>query len=103
MWTIQGKALNKDEVTLDSFVLEDFLISNESKLSPATFKRGLNELEKSQILAKTVRKGIYFINPNFIFNGNRIAFTNAIERKRKSIYNKARKHGQLDIFDNNEN
>ena len=29
-----------------------------------------------------MRHGRYFINPNFIFNGDRIAFTNVIERKR---------------------
>ncbi len=47
----------------------------------ATFKRGMNELEKAQIIAKTMRKGRYFINPNFMFNGDRIAFTTLIERK----------------------
>ena len=50
------------------------------KLSYATLKRGINELEKAQIIAKTMRKGFYFINPNFVFNGDRIAFTTLIER-----------------------
>ena len=45
------------------------------KLSLATFKRGLNELEKAKIIAKTIRQGRYYINPNFVFNGDRIAFT----------------------------
>ena len=51
------------------------------RLSLATFKRGINELEKAQIVAKTIRQGRYFINPNFVFNGDRIAFTTVIERK----------------------
>jgi hypothetical protein len=28
-----------------------------------------------------MRQGWYFINPNFLFNGDRIAFTTVIERK----------------------
>jgi DNA-binding GntR family transcriptional regulator len=49
-------------------------------LSLPTLKRGINELEKAQIVAKTQRQGRYFINPNFVFNGDRIAFTTLIER-----------------------
>jgi hypothetical protein len=41
----------------------------------------LRDLEKAQILARTLRKGRYFINPNFVFNGDRIAFTTLLERK----------------------
>ncbi|WP_455476525.1 replication/maintenance protein RepL [Bartonella sp. B17] len=87
LWVIQNLALSKDEVDLDSFILEDFLkfqtTSEQSlKLSLTTFKRGINELEKAQIIAKTMRKGCYFINPNFVFNGDRIAFTTVIQRRK---------------------
>lgn len=60
------------------------------KLSLATFKRGINELEKAQIVAKTIRQGRYFINPNFVFNGDRIAFTTMIERA-------SEEQGELDV------
>ena len=87
MWALQHYALSKDQVDLDTPILEEFLEENDSpnyplKLSSATFKRGLNELEKSQIIAKTIRQGRYFINPNFVFNGDRIAFNTIIERKK---------------------
>lgn len=89
LWSVQKSAISKDEVDMDALVLEDFVEahSDSSKplmLSSATFKRGLNELEKAQIIAKTMRKGRYFINPNFVFNGDRIAFTTLIERKKES-------------------
>jgi len=88
LWTVQHKALEKDQVMLDSFILEDFIEAHTDnkpplKLSITTFKRGLNELERSQIIAKTVRQGIYYFNPNFVFNGDRIAFTTIIERKKQ--------------------
>lgn len=99
IWIVQNSAINKDEINLDSIALDTFLKKNDLKLSLATFKRGLNELEKAQIIAKTLRKGVYWINPNFVFNGDRIAFTTAIERKRKTQYDRAVEEGQLDIFE----
>lgn len=84
IWSVQHKAIGKDVIVLDSFAHQEFLDANEGKqLSLATFKRGLNELEKAKIIAKSMRKGFYFINPNFVFNGNRIAFTTAIEKVSK--------------------
>lgn len=89
IWTLQNHAMAKDEIALDQIVLDDFLEAHQDRkpamsLSIATLKRGINELEKAQIIAKTVRKGWYFINPNFIFNGDRIAFTTVIEKTKRN-------------------
>lgn len=84
LWAVQH-SVDRDQAHLDSFVLDEFLTAHGDKkppikLSITTFKRGLNELEKAQIIAKTIRAGKYFFNPNFVFNGDRIAFTTVIER-----------------------
>ena len=89
LWAVQKGALSKDEVDLDVLMLQEFTEAHrgqepELKLSQATFWRGLAELVKAQIIAKTMRQGRYFINPNFIFNGDRIAFTTVIERGKRS-------------------
>lgn len=86
LWTLQKRAIEKDLVPLDKLVLDDFLKAHNDrepiiKLSKQTFLRGLAELEKAQIIAKYLRQGWYYINPNFCFNGDRIAFTTLIERK----------------------
>lgn len=86
MWALQSKGLAKDEIFLDTHTREDFIEANIKtekliRLSQPTFSRGLAELNKAQIIAKTTRQGVYWINPNFIFNGDRIAFTTLIERK----------------------
>lgn len=87
LWTLQNKALSKDLIPLDKFSLNEFLeahAENSDKkiaLSLATFGRGLAELESAKIIAKHIRQGWYFINPNFVFNGDRIAFTTVIERR----------------------
>ena len=89
LWVVQNEAISKDVVVLDQMMLDDFLSNQERplKLSIATFKRGLNELEKAQIIAKTMRKSFYYINPNFVFNGDRVAFTTLIEKKKKGDEN----------------
>ncbi|HGZ6422143.1 TPA: hypothetical protein ACOLXO_004619, partial [Vibrio parahaemolyticus] len=83
------KGIQKDLVTLDKFTLEEFLEAHKDrepplKLSQSTFKRGLNDLENAKIIAKHLRAGDYYINPNFVFNGDRIAFSTVIERKKRT-------------------
>jgi hypothetical protein len=96
LWSVQHKALSRDEVDLDVLVLEEFTAAHKHKepplrLSPATLRRGIAELEKAQIVAKTMRQGRYFINPNFIFNGDRVAFTTVIERNKRGHANETEK------------
>ena len=95
-WILQDRSISKDLVPLDKFVLEDFLKAQEKKLalSQATFARGLAELEKAKIIAKHVRQGWYFINPNFVFNGDRIAFSTVIERKKRTEQEQLEAQGQ---------
>jgi hypothetical protein len=85
VWSVQKKALCKDEVDLDGITLDEFIEEHKEKklkLSLSTFKRGINELEKAMIIAKTMRQGRYFINPNFVFNGDRIVFSTIIEEEK---------------------
>lgn len=91
-WAVQHRAISRDQVDLERLTLDDFLEYYEDKeppikLSLATFTRGINELERAQIVAKTLKKGRYFINPNFVFNGDRVAFTTLIERKESIEHN----------------
>nr|CDP79597.1 Rep related protein [Bartonella schoenbuchensis]CDP79662.1 Rep related protein [Bartonella schoenbuchensis] len=77
MWLFQSKTISNNPVLLNKFVLEDYLKSQEEKitLSHSTFLRGLVELEKANIIARSFHRGWYFINPNFVFNGNDIVFS----------------------------
>lgn len=84
IWCVQYHAINKDVVQLDEITLDDFLGKNpEKKLAKTTLYRGITELVKTQIIARHKKMGFYFINPSFCFNGDRIVFMNAIERKKK--------------------
>ena len=67
----------KDVVVLDMVVAEAFIEKTGLKaLSRNTFLKGLSELVSNKIIARHNRQGWYFINPNFIFNGDRVAFSN---------------------------
>lgn len=84
MYAVQIGAINKDLLVLDKVTLNGFLKENHPvNLSLATFSRGLSELVKGQIIARHTRQGFFYINPNFVFNGDRIAFTQVIERQKK--------------------
>lgn len=88
VFTVQKSAMNKDTVNLDSYTLKEFLKFNDGmKLSMTTFRRGLVELEEAKIIAKALRKGHFFINPNFVFNGDRIAFSTIIEKENSMLSN----------------
>ena len=43
-------------------------------MSPATFKRGMRELLEARFIAESDRPDMYWLNVDFVFNGNRLAF-----------------------------
>ena len=82
LWAVQSNAKNADFINLCSLVLEELISVHPNKeFSQRTFARGLTELVKNKIIANAYIPGFYFINPNFVFNGDRIAFTTLIEKK----------------------
>lgn len=80
--TLQKNSIGKDVVNLTTYEREEFEIEFKVKLSQSVFSRGIIELIDHKILANTFKTGTFFINPNFIFNGDRVAFTNAYEIKK---------------------
>lgn len=81
-FVMQNTAIEKDKIFIDRFVLEEFNESHNKKLSRAVLYRGIGELITSNIVARYQREGEYFINPNFVFNGDRIVFTTIIEKRK---------------------
>jgi hypothetical protein len=79
--------IRTDLIILDyEYTLRKFLEKHPTlDISKQYFYRGIKELINAQIVAKHKKKGNYFINPNFIFNGDRLLFINAIQKKSKEI------------------
>lgn len=53
---------------------EIYLHRKMTKMANTTFERGLTDLINKEILYKSTRPFIYYININYLFNGNRLAF-----------------------------
>jgi hypothetical protein len=45
-----------------------------SSMSLPTFKRGMSELIKKEFIFESIEPNIYFLNINYMFNGDRLAF-----------------------------
>lgn len=71
---------NSDVVRLD---LDGQQIRQDSGYtSKATLYRGLEELIRNEVIAKSVYGGTFFINPNILFNGDRVIFIDSVEKKK---------------------
>jgi len=51
-------------------------------ISEATFYRGMKELVEKGFLAESMSTGLYFVNPDYLWNGDRLAFVKEYRLKR---------------------
>lgn len=61
---------DQDQVILAYNLIDDDTV----KISKPTFYKGLAELLEKKFIAKTNAVNVFFINPSYIFNGDRLAF-----------------------------
>lgn len=50
-------------------------------ISKATFMKGMKELLEKGFIAESMTQGKYFLNPDYIFNGDRLAFIREVRLK----------------------
>lgn len=83
---MQKNCIGKDQVYLNDEVREEALEEfPKLRLGKSTFYRGIDNLIENQIIARSKRTNIYYINPHLVFNGDRLTFTqNIIRKKSKS-------------------
>lgn len=62
---------------------------NITKISKATFMRGIKEILQKKFLAETMVSGRYFVNPDYIFNGDRLALVKEFRIKRDAASDQA--------------
>ena len=71
------KQVGKDRVYLSfSAVLQDI-----TPMSEATYSRGMRELIEKSFIAPSMLQGWYFINPDYLWNGDRLAFVKEYRMK----------------------
>lgn len=64
------ESIGKDQLWLTFPSLDQAL----TPMSEATFYRGMRELIDKAFLAESTTPGLYFLNPDYLWNGDRLAF-----------------------------
>lgn len=64
------ESIGKDQVYISFNLIDQEL----TKMSESTYARGMRELIEKEFIAATTMQGVYWLNPSFIFNGDRLAF-----------------------------
>lgn len=69
-----GQLLGRDGKDKTEIILNYDILDEDIKkwISYRTFVRGIGELVKARFIAETYAAGYYFVNPAFIYNGNRL-------------------------------
>lgn len=62
--------IGKDQIYMSFGSVDQTL----TPMSEATYTRGMRELVEKQFLAATPNIGLYWLNPSFVWNGDRLAF-----------------------------
>lgn len=64
------KEVGKDRVYLSHASINQAI----TPMSQTTYGRGLKELQEKKFIAATTVQGWYFVNPDYVWNGDRLAF-----------------------------
>lgn len=86
------KNIGRDKVHLSFQTIDQ----DATPISRATFYRGMAELVEKGFIADTTIQGFYFINPDYMWNGNRLAFVR--EYRLKQTTKRGDPH-TLDLFE----
>ena len=71
------KNIGKDKVYLSFQAIDQ----EATPLSERTFYRGMKELTEKHFLAESISPNIYFVNPDYMWNGDRLAFVREFRLK----------------------
>jgi hypothetical protein len=93
--SLYGKqGMEKTEIILNYSLLPERF---KGKTSERTFSRGINECIKAGIIAQSVAIGLYYVNPAYIFNGNRFNIINQyIKKEEQSMIDAQKQSDQSD-------
>lgn len=64
------KAIGRDRIYLSFHAVDQAV----SPMSESTFMRGMKELVTKGFIAESMAPGLYFLNPDYLWNGDRLAF-----------------------------
>ena len=87
------ESIGKDQIYM-AFSLVD---QDLTPMSEATYTRGMRELVEKRFLAASPAIGLFWLNPDFVWNGDRLAFVQEYHRKKQGSPERDTK--TLDLFE----
>lgn len=83
--SLYQKEIGKDYVLLTCKKAQNVAKTLDFELSAPIFYRGIKELVEKKIIAKSVDKIVFYINPAVFFNGDRARFVTEVIKKKEEI------------------
>lgn len=71
------KSIGQDRIYMSHAIVDQ----DTNPMSSATYKRGMSELISKNFLAPTSTQSWYWLNPDFMWNGDRLAFVKEYRKK----------------------
>ena len=71
----------------------------ETPMGQATFYRGMKELLEKGFIAESLTPGLYYLNPDYMWNGDRLAFVKEYRLKSTSKSPRLKDTNTPDMFD----
>ena len=90
---IQTEAVNRDTFY---YAIED--IRNDTGLGVSTIYRALTELINNKVIARGARPNLFFLNPRFLFNGDRADFVKSYRISKTSKLRSNENPNQLELL-----
>jgi len=81
---IYQKNIGGDEIYFNLEIAQEEAVKYEYNISKTVYYRALKELLDKNIIAKSSRKYIFYINPAIFFNGDRAKFVRDIKLKKEN-------------------
>ena len=69
-------SIGKDQIFMAFSIVDQAL----TPMSSATYDRGMRELIEKKFIAATQSQGMYWLNPSYVWNGDRLAFVKEYRR-----------------------
>ena len=92
------EGIGKDQIYMSFSSVDQDL----TPMSNPTYDRGMRELIEKGFIAATPSQGMYWLNPSFVWNGDRLAFVQEYHKKTK-LSSPDRDTTTLDLFETNPN
>ena len=89
---VRGGKPNKDKITMYYPALSE---EEQKKMSYRVFLNGINNLIEKNFIAESVVPNEFFINPDYVFNGNRLALIKLYEVENKDKENENNEKEEL--------